>query len=198
MSRTTSTQVQAAISMAQHSPLDPGLRYYIVRPGNTMIPLIPIDQLPFQLQGVPRQLSHQEMFEEGWKFLQETSESAQPLPVQTPAQVSRPQPKFLSPDHDVRAGMIVPLHTIVSGVKPQCNNPRSSPSITDPTFEESLPIQRAPTAMVDRLMATQNPPSNSSNNFLADKWRQPQVSIDSRGSTPAVPGRQVVSQYREE
>ena len=104
---------QVSAQVARHTPqpssLAETLRYYIVRPGNVMIPLVPADQLPFQLQGIPRQLSHQQMFEGGWKPLKETTESAFLLPVQAPAQTPTQapmqrilSPRFFAPDHKAR------------------------------------------------------------------------------------------------
>ncbi|KAF1957138.1 hypothetical protein CC80DRAFT_535069 [Byssothecium circinans] len=92
---------------------DGKLRYYILRkPGHEMIPPTPVDQLPFQLQRVPRQLSHRQLSDEGWKLLDETSEPAMILPAvassqATPFQTSSPPPpkalsKFRAPNHHVR------------------------------------------------------------------------------------------------
>ncbi|KAF2643614.1 hypothetical protein P280DRAFT_547737 [Massarina eburnea CBS 473.64] len=92
----------------QSSNSEDTLRYYILRkPGYEMIPLIPVDQLPFQVQGVPRQLSHRQLSDEGWKYLDETSKPATVLPVIAPSQtLASPSPttvpRFRAPDHHVR------------------------------------------------------------------------------------------------
>jgi len=192
----TSAQIKAPVLVPQSSLLGQDLRHYIVRPGNIMIPLIPVDQLPFQLQGIPRQLNHQQMFEGGWKFIQETKESAKPLPIQAPTKVEPSQPKFLPPDYKVRAEAVEPLTTVVNIINPQNTTPWSSPSVAKPTFEESLPVRRIPTTMADRFMANQNP---SNTNFVVDKWRQTQESNNARRLTPpAMADHQVVSRCHNE
>jgi hypothetical protein len=74
------------------------------------VPLIPVDQLSFQLQGIPQQLSHRQMSEEGWKFVGESTEQASPLTLLAPTtQLSQPtpspKPRHLPPDHDIRRGI---------------------------------------------------------------------------------------------
>jgi hypothetical protein len=71
--------------------------------------MIPVDQLPFQLQGISQQLSHRQMFEEGWKFVGESTEQASLLtplaPTTQPSQpTTSPKPRHLPPDHDIRRG----------------------------------------------------------------------------------------------
>jgi hypothetical protein len=95
-------------------PLPDGVRAYVVR-GNDMVPLIPVDQLPFQLQGIPRRLTHRQMSDENWKLLQEINHPATPLSVQKPSSISSAGPssaqlpRFLAPDHRVRTE---PMHAI--------------------------------------------------------------------------------------
>jgi hypothetical protein len=95
------------ITQPQPAALPEGLRYYLLR-GNMMVPLVPADQLPFQLQGLPRQLTHRQMSDESWKLLQETDYVAKNLTVQAPGSImacqhmSPPKPRFLAPDHHVR------------------------------------------------------------------------------------------------
>jgi hypothetical protein len=92
-------------------PLERRARYYILRvPGNTMVPLVPIDQLPYQLEGVPSQLSHRQMCEDSWKYVDEVSEPVSVFPIVMPQQTNTltassavlTPPKFLAPDHQVR------------------------------------------------------------------------------------------------
>jgi hypothetical protein len=97
--------------MATQPPQSPalpaGLRYYLLR-GNIMVPVVPVDQLPFQLQGVPQQLAHRQMSDENWKLLKETEEPVSVLSVQAPATLlssrsaAATKPYFLAPDHHVR------------------------------------------------------------------------------------------------
>jgi hypothetical protein len=94
------------------SPMAETLRYYILRePGSIIVPLVPADQIPVQLPGVPRQLSHRQMVEGGWKFVADTTEPAVMLPtLLSRSNISRPSlpsplvPRFVAPDHGVRAG----------------------------------------------------------------------------------------------
>ncbi|KAH7384638.1 hypothetical protein BKA66DRAFT_416894, partial [Pyrenochaeta sp. MPI-SDFR-AT-0127] len=86
--------------------LPEGLRYYLLRNG-AMVPLIPVDQLPFRLQGISRQLTHRQMSDEGWKFLGETSEPLFTMSVQAPnttfhSQPVSAKPRYLAPDHHAR------------------------------------------------------------------------------------------------
>jgi hypothetical protein len=96
-----------ATNTPEGSALPDGLRYYLLR-GSVMIPLVPIDQLPFQLQGIPRQLTHRQMSDESWKLLHETELPATTLSIQAPSSIvphhpaSSTKPRFLAPDHRVR------------------------------------------------------------------------------------------------
>lgn len=88
--------------------LPEGLRHYLLR-GNIMVPLIPADQLPYQLRGVPRHLGHRQMSDEGWKLLKETKDAPFVLSLQAPvdrnllAHCSPVVPtQYRAPDHHVR------------------------------------------------------------------------------------------------
>ncbi|KAL6703666.1 hypothetical protein ACN47E_009440 [Coniothyrium glycines] len=97
-----------SVHRAKAYTLPGDLRYYILR-GNAMVSLVPVDQLPFQLQGFPRQLSHRQLSDEGWKFVAETTELASQIPVQSPSTTfanhttASGQPRHLAPDHHVRS-----------------------------------------------------------------------------------------------
>ena len=89
--------------------LPEGLRYYLLR-GTVMVPLVPVDQLPFQLQGIPRQLTHRQISDGAWKLCSETDEIASALLIQAPTASSfsprsttTTQSRYLAPDHHVRA-----------------------------------------------------------------------------------------------
>ncbi|KAF2130376.1 hypothetical protein P153DRAFT_365983 [Dothidotthia symphoricarpi CBS 119687] len=96
-----------AVQPPRPCALPESLRHYVLR-DNVMVPLVPVDQLPFQLQGVPRRLDHRQLCEEHWKFVEETDEPASPLPILAPTtrfpSQSTPsiKPRFLAPDHHVR------------------------------------------------------------------------------------------------
>ncbi|KAL1598819.1 hypothetical protein SLS60_007961 [Paraconiothyrium brasiliense] len=65
--------------------LDPRIRYYILRKhGNTIVPLIPADQLPFHLKDFPKNLTHRDLSQGGWKYLEDTSEIPFPLALLSP------------------------------------------------------------------------------------------------------------------
>ncbi|KAF2874382.1 hypothetical protein BDV95DRAFT_331494 [Massariosphaeria phaeospora] len=129
-------QPSESASHAPQLPLAENVRLYILRePGNVMVPLVPADQLPFEIQGVPRLLSHRQMAEAGWKFVKETNAPPTPLSMQSPmqhaasqrpAQASSPtaailqsptplpmSPRFRAPDHQVRDIADQPQRTIV-------------------------------------------------------------------------------------
>lgn len=86
------------------------LRYYIVRKsdnGSSYVPLVPADQLPFRLHGVPTELDKEQAKEEEWHLVTRTSESKFTLAVQAPAQqLLSPPPSpntgYRAPDHDVK------------------------------------------------------------------------------------------------
>lgn len=118
--------------------LPEGLRFYVVRSDGSMIPLVPADQLPFQVQGVPRQLNHQQLSKGNWAWIADTIEPAYHLSVQHPAHPaseSLPSSRFLPPDYNVRTGSAeqIPLqrHDNTQGAT---NIPASFP-------EESIVIQ---------------------------------------------------------
>jgi hypothetical protein len=94
--------------------LPPGVRYSILR-NKVEVPLIPIDQLPFYIQGLPRELTPFRKHQEGWTSIGETHESAVPLSIRAPPDMHSGSPspspdtnrQFLPPDHDVRRGPVV-------------------------------------------------------------------------------------------
>ncbi|CBX91622.1 hypothetical protein LEMA_P071300.1 [Plenodomus lingam JN3] len=84
------------------------LRYYMLRGNDVMVPMVPVDQLPFRLPGVPRQLTHQQMSSERWKYLPEPtsassngSAQAPSIPTSSPS-TTWAKPQFRAPDHQVR------------------------------------------------------------------------------------------------
>ncbi|KAJ4344335.1 hypothetical protein N0V95_006126 [Ascochyta clinopodiicola] len=83
-----------------------GLRYYILR-NEDIVPLVPVDQLPFRLQDIPRQLTSCQVDEAGWEFVGKTQDRSAMLAIQAPAALfSQPvlstKTTYLAPDHDVR------------------------------------------------------------------------------------------------
>ncbi|KAH6881325.1 hypothetical protein BKA58DRAFT_297109, partial [Alternaria rosae] len=88
--------------------LPEGLRYYLLR-GSVMVPLVPVDQLPYQLQGITRQLTHRQISDGAWKLCSETDETPSALLIQaSTASFSSPsitttKSRYLAPDHHVRA-----------------------------------------------------------------------------------------------
>jgi hypothetical protein len=115
------------------------LRYYILRkPGHEMVPLVPADQLPFQLQDIPRQLSHRQLSDEGWRLLDETDEPLKMLSTvssnQSHLQSGTPsstQPRFRAPDHLVRGDVANVLEQTASGASraPMAAIPYSLPAM---------------------------------------------------------------------
>lgn len=99
-----------AATVSQVSTLPEGERFYLLR-SNAMVPLVPVDQLPFQLRGLPRQLSHRQMSDENWKLLHETNKPATSFAIRAPDNIphatSTPTPtshsRFFAPDHFVRS-----------------------------------------------------------------------------------------------
>lgn len=78
-----------------------------------MVPLVPVDQLPVQLQGIPCHLSHRQISDQGWKFVTETDELASQMTLRGPnlnvpshdasAAVSNQDSKYRAPDYRVRS-----------------------------------------------------------------------------------------------
>ncbi|KAF2449504.1 hypothetical protein P171DRAFT_480583 [Karstenula rhodostoma CBS 690.94] len=95
------------------SALPETVRYYIERiPGNIPIPLIPVDQLPFQPQGIPSQLSKQQISEENWQRVTGVTETATLLPAQllTPQGTFTVTPTFpthRAPDYNVKKNVAI-------------------------------------------------------------------------------------------
>jgi hypothetical protein len=94
--------------------LPPGVRYSIL-PNNVEVPVIPIDQLPFYIQGLPRELTPFRKHQEGWKSIGETHESALPPSSRAPPNLHSGSPspsadtnrQFLPPDHDAGRDPVV-------------------------------------------------------------------------------------------
>lgn len=97
--------------MANHSQivsssigLPPTVRYYIERnPGKIKIPLVPVDQLLYQPQGVPSQLNDQQVAEDKWVLLNEATEAVIVLPGLPRTPSTSATPTYRAPDHDVRS-----------------------------------------------------------------------------------------------
>jgi len=129
-------------AMATHEPslpcpLDRSLRFYIVRPDHTMVPLVPADQLPVQIQGIPRQLNHQQMSEDGWKFHGQTTEPTLPLSIQAPTRTLPSSPRFLPPDYQARSEAINIPASASKGGRLQ-STAWVSPTLTKPVIEDPL------------------------------------------------------------
>ncbi|KAF3031874.1 hypothetical protein E8E12_001583 [Didymella heteroderae] len=105
--------------------LPSGVRYSILR-NNVEVPLIPIDQLPFHIQGLPRELTPFRKHEEGWKSIGETHEPAVPVFIRAPSDMlsGSPSPsvdtnrQFLPPDHVARKGPVVVSRNLVPPSEP--------------------------------------------------------------------------------
>lgn len=67
--------------------------------GPIFIPLVPVDQLPYQVQGIPLQISHRQIIKEAWQLLDETTDES-PTTLQTLSPLPE-TPKYRAPDHDV-------------------------------------------------------------------------------------------------
>jgi hypothetical protein len=108
-----------AVSQPQRLGLPEGSRVYMLR-ATRLVPLIPADQLPYQVRGIPRELTHREMSDGNWKFSHETGSTATILEVQAPGSIALPhsaapnntvlrqtpapfKSRFLAPDHHVRS-----------------------------------------------------------------------------------------------
>ncbi|KAE8869425.1 hypothetical protein PTNB73_04478 [Pyrenophora teres f. teres] len=97
--------------------LPEGLRYYLLRQhdvrGSVIVPLVPADQLPFLLQGVPRELTHRQMSDQGWKFFSETNEAPMLLSVQAPQPTKTPDTwhrTTIVPEGRQDSGLAIPEH----------------------------------------------------------------------------------------
>lgn len=118
--------------------------YYILRkPENVMVPLVPADQLPFQVEGIPQSLSHRQMSDEGWKMLHETFDPATVLQVASPrlanSRLHTPPShervsSFRAPDHYVRSGS--------STAPPRSSTNFPSQTTTTPPYTARLPTIR--------------------------------------------------------
>jgi hypothetical protein len=92
--------------------LPSGVRYSVLR-NDVEVPLVPVDQLPFYIQGLPRELTPFRKHQEGWKSIGETQEPAVPLSIRAPPSLHSGLPsadtnrQFLPPDHDARRGPVV-------------------------------------------------------------------------------------------
>jgi hypothetical protein len=114
--------------MSSPSALPESVRYYIERgPGNMLIPLIPVDQLPCQPEGVPSQLSKQQISEENWQRVTGVTEAAIVLPVQLISPVTL-TPMYRAPDYNVKqyAAVRVLEKESMSEIRPASTSPAMS------------------------------------------------------------------------
>ncbi|EDU41037.1 hypothetical protein PtrSN002B_008107 [Pyrenophora tritici-repentis] len=132
--------------------LPEGLRYYLLRQndvrGSVIVPLVPADQLPFLLHGVPRELTHRQMSDQGWKFLSETNEAPMLLSVQAPQPTATP--RYLAPDHHVRA---VPQPAIAGKTRiDPLPHPTPGPeSVREDRQDSGLGLSEHPSSLIDKL-----------------------------------------------
>lgn len=97
-------------------PLPRGVRYAIRR-NNVDIPLVPIDQLPYRLEGFPQQVDPLRCGIEGWKLVGVTQQPSVLLTQDLSTEllfshaVSLTKPEHLPPDHDVRRNLAQRSHT---------------------------------------------------------------------------------------
>ncbi|ORX94209.1 hypothetical protein BCR34DRAFT_608338 [Clohesyomyces aquaticus] len=117
----------------QALPLAEEVRRYIVRPGGVMVPLVPVDQLPFALVNIPKELSHHILKAEKWDCAGATQEP--PSPIQIRIKGAGPpirHPKFQAPDAEVR-GQSTASEGDTSDAEMRTRAPPSSPVLT-PAF----------------------------------------------------------------
>ncbi|KAK1917557.1 hypothetical protein P3342_000270 [Pyrenophora teres f. teres] len=132
--------------------LPEGLRYYLLRQhdvrGSVIVPLVPADRLPFLLQGVPRELTHRQMSDQGWKFFSETNEAPMLLSVQAPQPTKTP--RYLAPDHHVRA---VPQPAIAgkARIEPLVHPTLGPERVPEGRQDSGLAIPEHPSSLVDKL-----------------------------------------------
>ena len=127
--------------------LSKGMRYYILREReNTLVPLVPVDQLPVELVDIPRHLSHRQMSEGHWKFVCETDEPAAKFSIQTSKGRTESLgngrdafiPQFLAPDHQVNDKSTVTPDDIPQG---RWNGPlNSAPPFPNPA--DCRPVEK--------------------------------------------------------
>lgn len=124
------------------------LRYYILRGDNMMVPMVPADQLPFRLPGVPRQLSHQQMSSESWKYLSEPGKIPAEHHMRSPS--VRTKSQFRAPDHQVRNDQNTAGERIA---RPSRWSPPPIASIDDPLVQRmtTAPMPEKVLSMTDKF-----------------------------------------------
>ncbi|KAJ4359824.1 uncharacterized protein N0V89_000380 [Didymosphaeria variabile] len=116
-----------AQAVSSPSALPETVRYYIERnPGNILVPLIPVDQLLYQPQGVPTQLSIQQISEEKWQRVTGATEAAVVLPGLPRSPVT---PTYRAPDYNVIVDAAVKVVEQDSGPEPCAASIRLTPSV---------------------------------------------------------------------
>jgi hypothetical protein len=107
--------------------LPEGSRVYMLR-GTRLVPLIPADQLPYRVQGVPRELTHREMSNGNWKFSHETENTATILKLQASDSITLSQSPASSstvlPQSPASSSIVSPKSPAPSSiVLPKCSVP---------------------------------------------------------------------------
>ncbi|KAL1594405.1 hypothetical protein SLS60_010165 [Paraconiothyrium brasiliense] len=118
-----------AQALSSPSALPKTVRYYIERnPGNLLIPLIPVDQLLYQPQGVPTQLSKRQISDEKWQRVTGATEAAVVLPGLPRSPVT---PTYRAPDYNVMVDAAVQVTEQNSEPEPE-PEPEPSAAATHP------------------------------------------------------------------
>jgi hypothetical protein len=147
----------------QTCALPEGLRYYLLRgnfmDGSVMVPLVPVDQFPFQLQGIPRRLTHRQISDGGWKLFAETNEAPSSLSIQAPTTtfLNRPsqnvKPRYLALDHRVRQDpLATQAESIIRPARPWDHRPVTTE--TAPGLLSSVPTAAALATSLTDTFAT--------------------------------------------
>ncbi|KAF2737007.1 hypothetical protein EJ04DRAFT_594483 [Polyplosphaeria fusca] len=105
------------------SIVEPSRQFCIVRDDQTVVPLVPVDQLPFQLQELPRQTTYQEALLRRWDVVDNTSDPPFPYHVKPLAPPSS-SPTFLAPDHQARSRGSSERHDLIEPLSSTERSPK--------------------------------------------------------------------------
>ncbi|KAF2193691.1 hypothetical protein K469DRAFT_745186 [Zopfia rhizophila CBS 207.26] len=141
-----------------------GLHYFIVRPNKTMVPIVPVDQLPFQLKGVPRKLEPSQLA--SMHFLCEMPDAPQ-LQLESISQTG-PANRFFAPDAKDRGAVVTMLSKRL---------PKSAPVFIDPkpnvqnTLEADNRKLRSASPTMPAQPSLASPPTVSLTDEIASEYR---------------------------
>lgn len=144
--------------------------------GPIFVPVIPLDQLPYSIEGVPSRINHRQLIKEGWQLLDAVTGFATVLsPLRTPP----PSPKYRAPDHNATRDAAFSAMEMSNKPELRATSPHSSTS----SEQYSVKRDQYGAEQLSSNSRTQIPPIDHRRHTIG---HQPYVSTGHHASPPGI------------